>query len=88
MTLYRHKECESCQEIEDTLREMVISCEVVAAEPRPRSDDLPAEAKAPVLVDGEKVIEGEKSIFEYLDTLKEFSRQWYKYQSDACYCDD
>ena len=88
MTLYRHEDCSSCQAIEDVLREMVIACEIVSTESRPRNDDLPSEANAPVLVDDDKVIEGEKSIFDYLDTLKEFSRQWYKYQSDACYCDD
>ena len=88
MKLYRHQECDGCQAIEDVLRDMVTSCTVVTAEEKSGRDDVPAEADAPVLVDEDKVIEGEKSILEYLDELKEFRRQWYKYQSDACYCDE
>jgi hypothetical protein len=41
-----------------------------------------------VLRDGDEVFEGSKAVADHLEEMKEFKRQWYKFQSDACYCDE
>lgn len=86
MTFYRHEDCEGCQAIEEVLGELAVSCIVVSIVEKPPHDDLLP--NAPTLMGEGKVIEGEKPIFDYLDTLRECRQQWYKYQSDACYCDE
>jgi hypothetical protein len=87
MTLYLTDECETCSSIRESLGELAIAHEVVIL-PSEESEWLPDTADAPVLVDGDKVIQGSTEIFAYIDELREFKRVWLKYQSDVCYLDE
>lgn len=49
---------------------------------------VPADAHLPLLIDEEAVFEGPAEIVKHLNDLEEFKNQWYKFQSDVCYCDD
>jgi hypothetical protein len=40
-----------------------------------------------VLVDDEKVIQGNDDVLAYIDHLRAFKADWLKYQSDVCYAD-
>ena len=75
--------------IQDALRELCITHETVMLE---SSDELPSElVKAeppPILADERDIIfSGAKNIIAHLEELEQFKELWYKYQSDACYCD-
>jgi len=62
--------------------------EVVVVMPDGPSGGLPQGTQPPVLVDGDKVVQGGSDIFAYLDELQELKRVWLKYQSDVCYMDE
>ena len=49
---------------------------------------LPEGKRAPVLIDGQKIIQGSRNIAGYLEKLEGFKVLWEKFQSDACYCDE
>ena len=86
---FRTDNCPGCQDIEDALNELCLACEVIVVKGR---DDIPlsvpVSTKLPFLVDENVLIQGYKKIIEHLEGLEEFKSQWYKFQSDACYCDD
>lgn len=86
MTFYRTKNCPGCRTIEETLNELVMTVRCVALQDK---SELPAKLsgrKLPLLVDEGRIIEGPEKILEHLEQLADFKKQWYKYQSDACYC--
>ena len=88
MTFYRTTNCPGCQAVEDTLNDLVMACRYVNLDSR---NGLPPELagrRLPLLVDGDKIIEGSRPILAHLEKLADFKKQWYKYQSDVCYCDD
>ncbi len=88
ITLYRTPDCPRCSDIQSTLRDMAVAHEVVVLE---SADRLPAGLEAdalPVLVDDGAVVQGAEAIFERLEELEGFREQWYRFQSDACYCDE
>lgn len=71
------------------LKELCMPFEVVTLEDRnalPKA--LPANTKLPLLVDEEKVFEGPSEIIDHLNDLEKFKSEWYKFQSDVCYCDE
>lgn len=84
---YRTEDCKGCEQIEEMLRELSVRHEVIVVE-GDRDERLPAGTEAPVLVDGDEVIEGMDAIAEHIPVLEKFMALWYKYQSDVCYCDD
>lgn len=88
MKLYRHQNCTNCQMIEESLKEMVMSFETIYMKDYPKTDGLPEQQESPVLVDEGRVFEGERPIMDHLDELKKFREDWYKYQSDVCYCEE
>jgi len=47
---------------------------------------LPYGKRTPVLVDGQKIVQGSSNIARYLEKLEGFKTLWEKFQSDACYC--
>ena len=52
------------------------------------ANEFPVNAQLPLLKDEEKVFEGTENIIDHLTDLGKFQEQWYKYQSDVCYCDE
>lgn len=85
MKLYTTKNNAACEAVEQKLHEMVLAYEAVDA--ATVTDSLHGE-ELPVLVDEHETFVGTKKILNHLEQLRELQKQWYKYQSDACYCDD
>ena len=48
---YRPADCDSCEEIEAALREMVVAYKVIVVKPGQRPDVLPADTPLPALQD-------------------------------------
>jgi glutaredoxin len=88
MTFYRTKNCPGCQAIEGTLNDLAIAFDCVALEDKSGLPDELSGQKLPLLVDEGKLIQGGRDIVDHLAQLAEFKEQWYKYQSDVCYCED
>ena len=86
ITLYRVDPCDVCDEVQETLRELVVAHQVVdVAKERPAAlvnKDLP------VIADGDKLVSGEPALHDYLAELTRDLEQWRKFQTDACYIDD
>lgn len=74
--------------IQDTLQEMAIACRSVVVDDKTLLPGDLSDKKLPLLVDEGRIIQGSHDIFEHLSKLADFKKQWYKYQSDACYCQD
>ena len=89
MTYFRTPDCEGCGAIQEALEQLCIAHETVVVG---SADDLPAEMAGqggpPILVDEHEVICGSRNIIDHLDKLQHYKAQWYKFQSDVCYCDD
>jgi hypothetical protein len=87
--LFRTESCLGCQHIENALKELCLAHEVVVVKEK---DDIPSSVasntKLPFLIDGDRLIQGSNNIFVHLSELEEFKSRWYKFQSDACYCDE
>ncbi len=88
LKFYRTSNCPRCRRIQDALEDLNIVHEVILTA-RPESvADLPKGIKLPVLVDEGKLFEGSEAILKHLEELEEFKAEWYKFQSDSCYCND
>ncbi|MFW6456738.1 MAG: glutathione S-transferase N-terminal domain-containing protein [Planctomycetota bacterium] len=88
LTLYRKKDCPRCSRIQETLEDLSVSHRVTTVtEPADIPDRLAAK-RLPLLVHDDKIFEGASSVSNHLQEIEEFKRKWYKFQSDACYCDD
>jgi glutaredoxin len=87
MTLYITENCRTCSEIRESLDATAIAHETVVVPEHGRFDRLPEGTEPPVLVDDEKVIQGNDDILAYIDYLRAFKEDWLKYQSDVCYAD-
>jgi hypothetical protein len=86
---YRTPNCPRCGGIQDVLEEMAVAHRVVLVGPgTPVPKELPKGTTLPVLVDGNELVQGSDAIVAHLEALEKFQALWYKYQSDACYCDD
>jgi glutaredoxin len=90
ITLYRAEQCDACDEVQQTLRELVVAHQVVdVRKERPTAlAELLADKNLPVIADGDKVVSGEPALHDYLAELTSEMEQWRKYQTDACYIDD
>lgn len=90
ITLYRAAECAACDEIQETLRELVVAHQVVdVAQAAPNTTDHSiTNQDVPRIADGERVISGAAELRAYLAELTHDLEQWRKYQTDACYIDD
>jgi hypothetical protein len=86
---FRSKNDPGSRDIEGTLRDMSLACEIVTVE---NKDDIPdsvsKDARPPFMLDEGTLYQGSGAIVDHLNELKAFQKQWYKYQSDVCYCDD
>jgi glutathione S-transferase len=87
MTLYITKDCRTCSGIRASLEDTAIAHETVIVPQQERSDRLPEGTEPPVLVDDDRVIQGNREILVYIEELKQLRDDWLKYQSDVCYCD-
>lgn len=89
ITFYRTDRCDGCKAIETTLKEMRLAHEVeVVSGPEELPDVAPDDARPPVLVDQDEVFVGRDDILGHLEQMQDFKDQWYKFGSDACYCDE
>jgi hypothetical protein len=86
---FRTSKCKGCAAIQDALEDLSIAHETVVLK---SPDELPPElagiGSLPILVDGQDVIDGSENIVAHLEELEQFKELWYKFQSDACYCDE
>lgn len=90
ITLFRTADCPRCRRIQDALEDLAVAHRVVVVvEGRA---GLPAEVasaeRLPVLLDDGERFVGAEAILKHLEGLEAFSALWYKFQSDACYCDE
>jgi len=86
---YKTKNCQSCRTIEDMLTELCMPFKVMALEDRDElPKTLPADASLPLLIDEQKILQGPTEIINHLEELGRLKEQWYKFQSDVCYCDE
>lgn len=89
LILYRTKDCPGCKGIQSTIEAMALAHKIVIVKNGPISlPGIPSGMKPPVLVDEKEVVQGKENILRHLEELEEFKEQWYKFQSDACYCDE
>lgn len=88
MTFYRTKGCPGSQAIEETLNDLTMAFDSVVVDDISRLPEVLSGQKLPLLVDEGKIIQGAEKIVHHLAQLADFKKQWYKYQSDACYCED
>ena len=71
------------------LRELCMPFKVVEIEDRDAlPKNLPADTCLPLMIDEQFIVEGTADIINHLEELEKFKNQWYKYQSDVCYCDE
>ncbi len=85
---YRSTRCQTCAEVEEALKTMVVAHEVIVVEPGRRPADLAPDTPLPVLLDNGRTISGQPAITSYLAELEQFVSDWRKFQGDACYCDE
>jgi glutaredoxin len=98
ITLYRSAACDSCDDVQETLRELVVAHQVVdiAHEHATLSANGAADAipvailtgELPTIADGERLVQGEQAVRAYLVELAHELEAWRKFQIDACYIDD
>lgn len=89
ITFYRTEKCPRCGEVEQAIKDMCLAHEVhIINADSPLPDEVPNGTKPPFLIDEGKVIAGSSRILEHLSELEDFKKLWYKFQSDACYCDE
>jgi len=89
LRFYRTADCPACDAIEENLDALLISHDVIVVDGAPPARaGVPQDVHAPALIDEGRVYEGDAAILQRLDELEAFKEEWYKYQSDACYCDE
>jgi len=89
LIFYRAKDCTGCKGIQSTIEAMRFAHKIVIVKKGPlRAAHIPPGTKPPVLVDEKEVIQGRENILRHMEELEDFKEQWYKFQSDACYCDE
>jgi glutaredoxin len=87
MTLYVTENCRECSDLREALDATALAHETVVVPEQGRSGQVPAGTQPPVLVDDEKVIQGNDDVRAYIEHLRAFKEDWLKYQSDVCYAD-
>lgn len=79
----------SRQEIQEALDELCLAHDVVlVTKTSENQGSLPAGTHLPALVDDGRIYQGRSEIHAHLEELEAFRELWYKYGSDACYCDE
>ncbi|MCM8814266.1 MAG: hypothetical protein NC924_10120 [Candidatus Omnitrophica bacterium] len=89
LTLYRTKQCPRCITITSALEQLEFARTAIVIENRTAlRQRFPAVKQFPVLVDEGKIYAGANAVLTRLTELQELKDLWYKFQSDACYCDE
>ena len=92
ITLYRKRGCPRCADIEEALKELTLAHRVVDVGEGAGEEKMPEgigePRRPPILVDEGEAFRGPGAILDHLESLKGFRALWYKFQSDACYCDE
>jgi glutathione S-transferase len=87
--LYCRASCPRCTSVREALEELAIECRIVQVAPgAPMPEGLPAGARLPVLIDEGEAYLGSGAVLDHLEELRLFKEDWYRFQSDACYCDE
>ena len=84
ITFYREEKCFDCDEMQETLRDMVAAYQMGNTAELAQSQ----RKKLPLLLDGDKEISGHTAIRRFIEELKKVMMDWQKFQSDSCYLDD
>ena len=85
---YRPTDCDTCETIEEALKEMVIAHKIIVVEPGQQPEQLPMGTPLPALIDSGRVFSGRPALAEHLQELEKIVADWRQFQSDACYIDD
>jgi glutathione S-transferase len=89
IVLYCRSGCPHCASMREALEDLAIDARVVElARGAALPDELPAHARLPILTDEGLSYRGSRAILEHLEELRLFREDWYRFQSDACYCDE
>jgi hypothetical protein len=87
--LYCRTDCPRCRSLAEALRELAIRCEVIRVPPgEPVPPELGEEAELPVLTDEDSIFRGPEAILDHLEELEGLKEDWYRFQSDVCYCEE
>ncbi len=87
--LYFKNQTPQVTEIIEKLTEMSLAFEVKAS--LPASQPLPSGSLPEdfvLLDDNGEIVSGYEAILKHLEGLEAFKREWDKFQSDSCYCDE
>ena len=88
LTLYCRPDSKDCQDVDDTLKDLVIHHRRVDVAGPESLPPLLRTCSLPAMTDGPEVYCGLPQMMRHLTEIDEFAQKWRKYQSDACYCDD
>ena len=89
ITFYRTKKCPGCQSIQAVLENLSLAHKVVIISDKNKlPHGLPPNTKFPALVDNGEIVQGNRNIVTHMEKLEGFKKEWDKFQSDACYCDE
>ena len=88
-TLYCREGCPACEALVDELEKLAIRHKVARIGRREElPSELPPGTPLPVLMDEDRLFAGAQEVLARLAELEEFREDWYRYQSDACYCNE
>jgi len=85
--LYREENSAQANIIEAEFRELVLGYDRVVIEPKEAAQLFGADISLPVITNNERTVSGEQ-IRPYIKELMQLTRDWYRFQSDACYVDE
>ena len=85
--LYRKENSAQADMIEAEFRELVLGYDRVVFTSNEAEKLFGAERTLPVITNNERVVSGD-AIPSYIKELTQLTRDWYRFQSDACYVDD
>ncbi len=86
--LFRTKDSELADQVEEALQNMVIAHETVAVANKNELPDDLGNHSLPVLIDNGEAVSGEENLKIRLRELQGVMKQWDKFKSDACLIDD
>jgi hypothetical protein len=89
ITLYCREGCPACEPAAEELDALAIRHRIIRLPAHaPLPDELPAGTRLPALLDGGCVCSGADDVIARITELAEFKEDWYRFQSDACYCNE
>lgn len=87
--LYCRRDCPRCNAIAEGLRELAVRFDLVQVPPGEPPPAEPGEkGQLPVLTDEDGTFRGPQAVIDHLSELEDLKEDWYRFQSDVCYCVD